>query len=197
MFRKLPFGLLLLSAGGVVTVIGIAAYLLDYAALNMIGFFYGIPLFLGGIALKITELKPVPFMTQTPPEVVALREAQATKTQTQILNDVTRFRYGQKAHFDSALSYLGLSPIEKQRPELMAVREESTDGAYTLVLLFDSSYLPFEVWTQRQEKMTNFFGPGVKVKLAQPEEDEVEVSIIATPDSAVATPDPAVATLDQ
>lgn len=196
MFRKLPLGMLLLTAGGIVTVIGTVGYLLNYAALNMVGFFYGIPLFLGGIALKITELEPVPFMTQTPPEVLALREKQATKTQTQILDDVTRYRYGQKAHFDSALSYLGLSPIEKQRPELIAVREESTDGAYTLVLLFDSSYLSFDVWTQKQEKMTNFFGPGVKVKLAQPEEDEVEVFIIATPDSVMKTSDQAVATSD-
>jgi hypothetical protein len=181
MFRKLPLGLLLLSAGGVVTVVGIAAYLLDYAALNMIGFFYGIPLFLGGIALKITELEPVPLMKPTTPEVLALREKQATSTQTQILNDVTRYRYGQKAHFDSALSYLGLSPIEKQRPELMAIREESVDGAYALVLLFDSSYVPFEAWKQKQEKMTGFFGPGVRVELEQPDEDEVEVFIISTP----------------
>ncbi|NDJ15899.1 DUF2854 domain-containing protein [Myxacorys almedinensis] len=181
MLRKLPLGMLLLCAGGVVTVVGIAAYLLDYAALNMVGFFYGIPLFLGGVALKITELKPVPFMAQTTPEVLALREQQATSTQTQILNDVTRYRYGQKAHFDSALNYLGLSPIEKQRPELAAVREESRNGAYTLVLLFDSAYLSFDLWKQRQDKMTNFFGPGVKVELAQPDEDEVEVSIIAAP----------------
>jgi hypothetical protein len=178
---KIPLGLLCLSAGGVITVVGFAAYFLDYAALNMIGFFYGIPLILGGIALKITELKPVPFMQATSSDVLKLREQQATDTQTQIFKDVTRFRYGQKAHLDTALKFLGLSPTDEERPELIGIQETNVDGNYALSLLFDSPYVPYENWQRRQEKMNSFFGPGVRVELEQPESEEVKVTIVATP----------------
>lgn len=177
---KIPLGLLCLSAGGVITIVGFAAYFLNYAALNMIGFFYGIPLILGGIALKITELKPVPFMQPTSPEVLALRQ-QATNTQAQILKDVTRYRYGQKAHLDSSLSFLGLSPTDEERPELLGIQEAAIDNHYALILLFDSTYIPYETWQKKQEKMTSFFGPGIRVELEQSEADEVRLTLIATP----------------
>jgi hypothetical protein len=180
---KIPLGLLCLSAGGVITIVGFAAYFLNYAALNMIGFFYGIPLILGGIALKITELKPVPFMKPTAPDVLALRQ-QATSTQTQILKDITRYRYGQKAHLDSSLSFLGLSPTDEQRPEVLGIQESAIDGNYALTLLFDSTYIPYEDWQKKQGKMTSFFGPGVRVELEQPEPDEVKLTIVATPAAA-------------
>jgi Protein of unknown function (DUF2854) len=178
---KIPLGLLCLSAGGVITVVGFAAYFLDYAALNMIGFFYGIPLMLGGIALKITELKPVPLMQTTPSDVLDLRSQQATDTQTQIFKDVTRFRYGQKAHLDTALKFLGLSPNDKERPELIGIQETQVNDQYALVLLFDSPYVPYENWQRKQDKMTSFFGPNVRVEVEQPEPEEVKVTIVATP----------------
>jgi hypothetical protein len=189
MFRRIPLGALCLGAGSVLTVVGIGAYVLDYAALNIFGFFYGIPLVLGGIALKITELRPVPFSEPTPPDVLALREQQATATQTQILNDVTRFRYGQKAHLDSSLKFLGLSPTDEDRPTLIGLRESNADGRYELTLEFDSPFIPLDTWQKKLEKMTNFFGPGVRVELAQPEAERVDVSIIAI---STSTPTPAV-----
>lgn len=178
MFRRIPLGALCLGAGGVITVVGFAAYVLNYAALNMIGFFYGIPLVLGGIALKITELKPIPFSKPTPPEVLALRAQQATSTQTQILNDVTRFRYGQEAHLDTSLKFLGLSPTDDDRPVLIGLREINADGAYGLVLEFDSPFISLEAWQKKLEKMTSFFGPGVRVEVAQPADEQIDVSII-------------------
>lgn len=179
-FRRIPLGALCLGAGSVITIVGFAAYVLNYAALNMIGFFYGIPLLLGGVALKITELRPVPFSEPTPPDVLALREKQATSTQTQILNDVTRFRYGQEAHLDSSLSFLGLSPTDDDRPTLIGLREKNIEGHYALILEFDSPFITLETWQKKQDKMTSFFGPGVRVEVAQPEEERIDVSIITT-----------------
>jgi hypothetical protein len=178
---KVPFALLCLTVGGLLTTIGIAAYILDYAALNIAGFFYGIPLILAGLALKITELKPVPVTQPPSPEVSNLRAQQATSTQSQIWQDVTRYRYGQSAHLDSTLKALGLSPTEEERPELIGIYETTRAGAYTLVLEFDSPLIDFEVWQQKQEKMTQFFGPGVQVELSQPGDDQVDVAIVATP----------------
>lgn len=182
MLRRISLALIGLVVGGVLTIVGFAAYFLNYSTLNLVGFFYGIPLLLGGLALKASELEPVPLMEPTSPAVSDLRP-QATATQTQILKDVTRFRYGQQAHLDISLGHLGLSPTDDERPILRGVRETEVDGAYTLVLNFESLLVPLETWKTKQEKMTTFFGPNVKVVLDSPEPDRVEVAIISTPDA--------------
>ncbi len=182
MLRRISLAVVGLVVGGVLTIVGFAAYFLNYSTLNLIGFFYGIPLLLGGLALKASELEPVPLMMPTPPAVLELRQ-QATPAQTQILKDVTRFRYGQEAHLDDSLAHLGLSPTDDERPILRGVRETEVDGAYTLVLNFESLLVSFETWKTKQEKMTTFFGPNVKVELDNPEPDRVEVAIISTPET--------------
>lgn len=186
MLRQISLGTVGLVVGGFLSVVGFAAYFLDYATLNLIGFFYGIPLLLGGLALKAAELKPVPYSVPTPEEVLALREQQATATQTQIRQDVTRYRYGQKAHLDSSLSYLGLSPNDEERPVLEGVREEDVSGAYALVLEFDSPLIPFATWQQKQEKIERFFGPGLRAVVSQLDDDRIEVALITTPSPVAA-----------
>ena len=181
MFRKISLGKLGLVVGGILTVVGFAAYFADKPTLNLVGFFYGIPLLLGGLALNIAELKPVPFTQPTTPEVLSLRQQQATATQNQIRQDITRYRYGQEAHLDTSLSHLGLSPTDEERPEIKGLRETQIDGAYALILEFDSPMIAFERWQQKQEKMESFFGPGVKVQLTQPAEDEIELALISSP----------------
>ncbi|MFM7580901.1 MAG: DUF2854 domain-containing protein, partial [Microcystaceae cyanobacterium] len=58
MFGKIPLALVGLTVGSLLTVMGFVAYALDKPTLNLAGFFYGIPLLLGGLALKAAELKP-------------------------------------------------------------------------------------------------------------------------------------------
>jgi hypothetical protein len=181
MLGKISLGSVGLVVGGILTFMGFAAYFTDHPTVNLIGFFYGIPLLLGGLSLKVTELKPVPLSQETPADVVALREQQSTATQTQIRKDVTRYRYGERAHLNSSLSHLGLSPTDEERPVLMGLREEAIDGAYALILEFDSPMIGFDTWRQKREKMEQFFGPGVRVDLGQPAEKEVEVALIAAP----------------
>lgn len=183
MLRKTSLGSLGLTVGGVLTIVGFVAYFSGNPTLNLIGFFYGIPLLLGGLALKAAELKPVPYTQPTTPDVVKLREQQATTTQNQIRQDITRYRYGQEAHLDTSLSHLGLSPTDDERPVIQGIRETAHNGAYALILEFYSPLIPLEVWQQKQEKMTSFFGPGVQVEINQPQEDEVELTLTATPDN--------------
>lgn len=181
MLRQTSLATLGLGLGSVLTVVGFIAYFADYATLNLVGFFYGIPLVLGGLALRTSELKPVPFSQPTTPELLVLREQQATTTQNQIRKDVTRYCYGQTAHFDRALSYLDLNPSAEEIPQLQAIREIEVEGAYTLVLEFESPSIPLEAWQQKQQKMESYFGPGIRVELTQPETDRVDVAFIATP----------------
>ncbi|MBD1831332.1 DUF2854 domain-containing protein [Cyanobacteria bacterium FACHB-472] len=181
MLRQTSLGTLGLGVGFVLTIVGFYAYSTGNATLNLAGFFYGIPVLLGGLALKAAELKPVPFSKPTSKEVLALRQQQATVTQNQIRKDVTRYRYGQDAHLDSSLSSLGLSPTDEERPVLKGLEEKEVDGAYALVLEFESPLISFEVWQQKREKIKGFFGPGIQVELSQPAENCVDVALIATP----------------
>ncbi len=180
MLRQVSLGTLGLTIGAILTTIGFVAYAADNATVNLVGFFYGIPLLLGGLALKANELKPVPFTKPTTPEVAALQKQQATVTQNKIRKDLTRYCYGQNAHFERALSYLGLSPSEEKRPAITGLREEKINGSYALILEFDSPLIPLEVWKQKLETMINYFGPGVDVKVTQPEPEKIELALIAT-----------------
>lgn len=184
MLRQTSLGTLGLSIGGILALTGFVAYATGNATLNLVGFFYGIPLFLGGLALKASELKPIRFSQPTPAPVLERREQQATSTQNQIRKDVMRYRYGQKAHLDSSLESLGLSPTDEQRPVLAGLRETEVDGAYTLVLEFDSPLIPLETWQQKREKLEKFFGPGIRVDITQSEDESIDVALIATPQAA-------------
>ncbi len=180
MLRKIPLALVGLTVGGLLTVVGIVAYALGNATLNLAGLFYGVPLLLGGLALKAAELKPIPYSQAPSEEVIALRDAEATPTQNQLRLDVTRYRYGQEAHLDESLAKVGLSPTDDERPELIALREQSTDGAYTLVLEFYSPLVTFEKWQERQPKIEKFFGPNIKAAITQTEENCIDLALIKT-----------------
>ncbi len=178
MLRKIPLAAVGLTLGSILTLVGFYAYAVGMNTLNLAGFFYGIPLLLGGLALKAAELKPVPYRVQTSPELKALREQQATPTQNQLIKDVTRYRYGQEAHLDESLAKIGLSPTDEERPELMAIEETATDGAYTLIMEFYSPFFTLEQWQEKQEKIEKFFGPDIKVNITQPEESQIDLALI-------------------
>jgi len=181
MLRQISLATLGLSVGSVLTIIGFVAYAADYATLNLAGFFYGIPLVLGGLALKTAELKPIPFSQPTSPEILALREQQATFTQNQVRKDVTRYRYGQDVHLDYALARLGLGRNDEERPILTGLQETEIDGAYALIMEFESPLISLEAWQQKQEKMEAYFGPGVRVRVTQPANQRIDVALITTP----------------
>ncbi|HEY9887104.1 MAG TPA: DUF2854 domain-containing protein [Candidatus Obscuribacterales bacterium] len=186
MFRKVSLGNVLLTVGGILTIVGFVAYFQENATLNLAGFFYGIPVLLGGLALRAAELEPARYSQETSPEVVALREQQATPTQKQVRSDVTRYRYGQEAHLDEVLERLGLAPSDEERPELVAVREEAIAGAYALVLEFESPLMPLAKWLTKQDKIEKFFGPDIRAEITAPQDHKVDLALIT-----VATPAPA------
>ena len=178
MFRKISLAALGLSVGSVLTIIGIVAYVTGNATLNLAGLFYGVPILLGGLALKASELTPVPYIESTTPEIIALREEQATSTQNQLRQDVTRYRYGQEAHLDEALERIGLSPSDADRPNLIGIQETAVEGSYTLMLQFDSPFISLEQWQEKQTKIEKFFGPDIKANITQPEENYINLSLI-------------------
>jgi len=179
MLRKISLAFVGLTVGSLLTVVGFIAYALDYATLNLAGFFYGIPLLLGGLALKAAELKPIPFSEPTSDTILKLREKLATPTQNQIRKDVTRYRYGQEAHLDDALERLGLSPTDEERPVLVSIKESAIASHYSLTLAFQSPFISLETWQEKQEKIEKFFGPDIRVNLEQTDKNKIEVALIS------------------
>lgn len=177
MLRQISLGTLGLTIGGILTLIGFTAYAANNATLNLVGFFYGFPLFLGGLALKASELKPVPFSKPTTKSVLELRKQQATATQKKIRTDITRYCYGQNGHLDRALSFLGLGAKDDDRPVITGLRETENNGAYSLILEFDSPLVPIDVWQHKQEKMINYFGPGVEVNVTEIAPNRIELAL--------------------
>jgi hypothetical protein len=174
MLRQISLGSLFLLIGIVLSAIGVYAYATGNPTLNLAGFFYGIPILLGGAALKSAEVKPSQFLYPSSELVLKLRAAQATPTQIQLCQDVTRYRYGIRAHLDEALEKLGLSPTNEERPVLTGLYEEvfKTEGqpdAYSLILRFQSPLINLETWQEKQEKLSKFFGPGITAQVVSPE----------------------------
>ncbi|MFM7470000.1 MAG: DUF2854 domain-containing protein [Nodosilinea sp. LVE1205-7] len=178
MLGRINLSLVLLGVGGILTIIGFIAYFQDNATLNLAGFFYGIPILLGGLALRAAELEPVAYSQPTSAAVIQLRNTLATPTQNQVRQDVTRYRYGQEAHLDVALQKLGLSPSGDECPELQGIREIEMDGSYALVLEFDSATVPPSLWVDKKAKIESFFGPGIRADLNFPQDGKVEVALI-------------------
>ncbi len=158
-------GSLVTVAGAVLTVIGSIAYLGDNANLSLPTIFYGIPILLGGLALKSSELPPAARIS--PPQALrSLRELPESEPLRKLLADVTRWRYGQKAHLESSLEALKLWD-EDEPPQLESVQELDCDGSYGLRLAFVCGGVPFARWQERQDRLGRFFGPGLKAELIQ------------------------------
>lgn len=186
MLRQTSLGSLLLVVGGILTVIGFVAYFQENATLNLAGFFYGIPVLLGGAALRAAELKPTPYTQESSAEIMALRSQQATPTQNQVRKDVTRYRYGQEVHLAESLERLGLAPTDEERPVLVGIHETATDGCYTLVLEFESPLMSLPQWQEKQAKLEKFFGPSIRAEITQPRENRIHLALIAVPEAAPA-----------
>ncbi|MBD2178183.1 DUF2854 domain-containing protein [Pseudanabaena sp. FACHB-1998] len=181
-----------LFVGGVLFLVGFWAYSKGNSTLNLIGFFYGFPILLGGFAFKSSEVLPSPIIVAETPEVIALRNQQETPTQKQLRRDLTRYRYGIKAHLDEVLEKLGMSPTDEERPVLIGIYEEisqdeETRGAYSLVLRFKSPLMGAEIWLQKQEKLTRFFGPGIVAIVKELENKEFDLRLISQQPLAVSS----------
>jgi hypothetical protein len=182
MLRKISLGSVGLVIGGVLATVGMIAYTTGNSTLSLAGLFYGVPILLGGAALKSSEVKPVAIIQPLSDAVIKLRKEQETSTQNKLRLDVTRYRYGIEAHLDEVLEKLGMSPTDEERPVLSGLYEEMTErGAYSLVLRFDSPLIPYETWQEKQDKLTRFFGPGIIAEVEKLEDKAIALKLTTTP----------------
>jgi len=169
-------GSLITIAGAALTVIGSIAYATDSPNLSLAGVFYGVPVLLGGLALKSSELPPVRRLTP-PAALRELRLRSASEPLRKLLADVTRWRYGQKVHLETSLESLRLWD-EEDPPQLLTIEELEREGGYGLRLTFALHGVPYASWVERRERLGRFFGENLQAVLDQPDPDRVELTLV-------------------
>ncbi len=175
-------GSLVTIAGATLTVIGSIAYATDSPTISLAGVFYGVPILLGGLALKSSELPPAERLT--PANTLRhLREQPANEPLRKLLGDVTRWRYGQKAHLESSLEALKLWD-EDTPPQLLSAQELEHNGGYGLALVFRLEGVPLERWQQRQERLGRFFGPGLEATIEPLSGQRLRLSLLPSEPAA-------------
>ncbi len=166
---------LITVTGAVLTVVGIAAYLTGAANLSVPTLFYGFPIFLGGLALKTTELKPAKRVISKS-DLIKVKEEGAPEL-AKVVNDVTRWRYGQNAHLESSLIALKLWDQENP-PQLIEIEELKTDEGYGIRLRFKTEGVALSRWEDKQERLGRFFAKGMQAELRSSQEGELDLMIV-------------------
>ncbi|MCH9714624.1 MAG: DUF2854 domain-containing protein [Cyanobacteria bacterium] len=177
-------GSLVTIAGASLSVIGWIGYATGNPNLSLPTIFYGIPILLGGLALKSSELPPAERLTPAD-QFKQLRDQPESEPLRKLVADVHRWRYGQKAHLESSLEALKLWDDEEP-PQLLSVEELDCSGRLGLRLMFAPGAVPFKLWQERQDRLGRFFGPGLMAQLEQVGSDRVCLALV--PQASQAAP---------
>lgn len=169
-------GSLVTVAGAMLTVIGSIAYITDSPNLSLPTIFYGLPILIGGLALKSSELPPARRLTPAS-TYKELREQETSEPLRKLLADVVRWRYGQKAHLETSLEVLKLWD-EDAPPQLLSIEELDCQGRYGLKLDFRCEGVPFERWQSQQDRLGRFFGPNLVAELTPSRQGEFSLSLL-------------------
>ena len=152
---------LIIITGGSLSIIGMIAYFTDSVNLSVPTFFYGVPIFLIGLALKTTEIPPVYLINK---ENFSSNKFNRPKELTNLVKDVTKWRYGIQAHLESSLEALNLWNFDNP-PQLVELEEITKDEKNGLRLHFEINSVPKEDWIKKKERIERFFAKGIESEL--------------------------------
>tara|TARA_B100000945_G_scaffold109633_1_gene86866 strand:- start:2883 stop:3413 length:531 start_codon:yes stop_codon:yes gene_type:complete len=145
-------------AGGVLSIIGMTAYFTDSVNLSVPTFFYGVPIFLIGLALKTTELPPVNLINK---DLFTTNKFNRPNEITNLVKDVTRWRYGIQAHLQSSLEVLKLWN-EENPPKLLELEEITKNERNGMRMHFEINDVPIEEWIKKKDRLDRFFAKGLE-----------------------------------
>ncbi len=161
--------------GAVLTLIGITAYATGAANLSVPTLFYGFPIFLGGLALKNSELRPAKRVNSQ--ALFTQKNTKAPKELAKLIKDVTRWRYGQKAHLESSLQVLKLWDDENP-PQLVEIEEIEANGGYGVRMKFEIGGVSMDRWQEKRERLGRFFAKGLEAELSSQSPGELDLTIL-------------------
>ena len=149
---------LITITGGALSFIGMTAFFTESVNLSVPTFFYGVPILLIGLALKTSEVEPVQLINK---EVFQADKFNRPKELTELVKDVTKWRYGIQAHLESSLEVLKLWN-EENPPKLTELEEITKNDRNGLRMHFEINNVPIEKWFEKQERLNRFFVKGLE-----------------------------------
>ena len=169
-------GSLVTIAGAALTVIGSIAYATDSPNLSLAGVFYGVPVLLGGLALKSSELPPAQRLTPSQPvQGTAPAGGQRAPAQAAGRRDPLALRpESTPGKFPRSPQALG----RRCPPQLLSIAEVEQNGGYGLRLRFSTGAVPYDQWEARQDRLGRFFGPGLQAELSRLGGDQLQLSLL-------------------
>jgi len=144
--------------GGTLSFIGMIAFFTESVNLSVPTFFYGVPILLIGLALKTSEVPPVKLLNK---EIFKSNKFSRPEELTNLVKDVTRWRYGIQAHLQSSLEVLKLWS-EENPPQLLELEEVTRDEKNGLRMHFEINSVPIEEWIKRKDRLNRFFAKGLE-----------------------------------
>ena len=144
--------------GGSLSFIGMTAFFTESVNLSVPTFFYGVPILLIGLALKTSELAPVELINK---EVFQIDKFNRPKEITELVKDVTKWRYGIQAHLESSLTVLKLWNDDNP-PKLIELEEITKNDRNGLRMHFEINSVPIDDWFKRQDRLNRFFAKGLE-----------------------------------
>ena len=149
---------IIIVIGGVLTFVGMTAYFTDSVNLSVPTFFYGVPIFLIGLALKTSEIPPVELFDINN---FNNNRFNRPKELTSLVKDVATWRYGITAHLESSLKALNLWD-DNNPPKLKEIEEIKKEDRNGLRMHFEINAVPFEKWIEKKERLNRFFTKGLE-----------------------------------
>ena len=166
----------LITIGGAsLSLIGLTAYFTDATNLSVPTFFYGVPIFLIGISLKTTEVPPA--LRVVPSTKYASERGKGPEELGKLINDVTRWRYGQSCQLESSLRVLKLWDIDNP-PQMIEIEELVKDGDYGIRMRFKMAGVPLKRWNDKKERLGRFFAKGLSAELFCPTPSEIDLILL-------------------
>jgi len=144
--------------GGALSFIGMTAFFTESVNLSVPTFFYGVPILLIGLALKTSEVAPVELINK---EVFQTDKFKRPREITELVKDVTKWRYGIQAHLESSLEVLKLWN-EENPPKLLELEEITKNDRNGLRMHFEINSVPIDDWIKRQDRLNRFFAKGLE-----------------------------------
>ncbi len=161
--------------GSILAVTGLISYFNDATNLSVPTFFYGVPILLIGLAMKNSELGPVKSEISN-----SQLDKLKLKGPTELFNligDVTRFKYGQRAHLETSLQSLKLWD-EKKPPQLNEI--ELTEDSYGFIvrMKFEFAGVPIEKWQEKKDRLGRFFAKDLIAEIRSTSPGEITLELL-------------------
>jgi len=141
-------------AGSILAFTGLISYFNDATNLSVPTFFYGVPILLIGLAMKNTEINPA--KSKISESQLDKLNLKGPKELVDLIGDVTRFKYGQKAHLETSLQSLKLWD-EKKPPQLIEIELAENNQGFIVRMKFEFCGVPIEKWQEKKDRLGRFF----------------------------------------